>query len=51
MLQKLGKVTKTKQDPDAREAPPGQYVTDKFPVLTFGPTPKVDLETWRFRVF
>ena len=51
MLRKLGKVTKTKQDPDAREAPPGQYVTDKFPVLTFGPTPKVDLETWRFRVF
>jgi hypothetical protein len=24
---------------------------DKFPVLTFGSTPKVDIATWQFKVF
>ena len=31
-------------------APANQYVTDKFPVLTFGPTPRIDLQTWRLTV-
>ena len=31
--------------------PPGQYVVEDFPVLTAGPTPDVDLETWDFTVF
>lgn len=31
--------------------PPGQRVIESFPVLTYGPTPRIDLETWRFRVF
>ncbi len=31
--------------------PPGQFVTNKFPVLTYGPTPKIDLESWRLRIF
>ena len=31
--------------------PAGQYLTDKFPVLTFGSTPKVDMATWQFKVF
>jgi DMSO/TMAO reductase YedYZ molybdopterin-dependent catalytic subunit len=30
--------------------PAGQYLTDKFPVLTFGSTPKVDMATWEFKV-
>ena len=51
MLKKLGQVTKIKQQRDGAKAPPGQYVTEKFPVLTFGPTPWIDLDTWRFRVF
>ncbi len=51
MLKKLGRVTKIKQDPEGVEAPPGQYVTEKFPVLTFGPVPKVDVHSWKFRVF
>ena len=33
------------------KVPPNQIVTDKFPVLTFGGTPKIDLETWRLRLF
>ena len=31
--------------------PSGQFLTDKFPVLTFGGTPKIDMAKWRFRVF
>jgi len=31
--------------------PPGQYVTDHWPVLHYGPVPRVDLAAWRFRVF
>jgi DMSO/TMAO reductase YedYZ molybdopterin-dependent catalytic subunit len=31
--------------------PPGQFVTNKFPVLTYGPEPKIDIKTWRMRVF
>ena len=36
--------------PESR-VPPGQFLTTKFPVLTYGPTPKVKLETWKFKVF
>ena len=32
----------------ARRLPPGQFETDDFPVLAKGPTPRVDLATWRF---
>jgi DMSO/TMAO reductase YedYZ molybdopterin-dependent catalytic subunit len=32
----------------AQRLPPGQYRTDDFPVLSMGPTPDVDLATWRF---
>jgi DMSO/TMAO reductase YedYZ molybdopterin-dependent catalytic subunit len=28
--------------------PPGQYVTDDFPVLSAGPTPRAKLDTWSF---
>ena len=31
--------------------PPGQYKTDKFPVLTYGPTQYIKIDTWRFRVW
>jgi DMSO/TMAO reductase YedYZ molybdopterin-dependent catalytic subunit len=30
--------------------PPGQYVTDDFPVLSAGPTPHTRLEDWTFSV-
>ncbi len=35
---------------DPVRVPPGQYVTDRFPVLHAGVTPMVDLATWDFRV-
>jgi len=31
--------------------PPGQSLTQKFPVLHYGPTPRTDLATWDFKVF
>ena len=31
--------------------PPGQSLTQKFPVLHYGPVPHTDLATWDFRVF
>ncbi len=35
----------------ADRVPPGQYLTEKFPVLHYGSVPKVDLGGWDFRVF
>ena len=34
-----------------RGAPPGQFVTEKFPVLTFGETPKIDIAQWNLKLF
>jgi DMSO/TMAO reductase YedYZ molybdopterin-dependent catalytic subunit len=36
---------------DPKRVPPGQYLTERFPVLTVGPNPKFDLSTWDFTVF
>ena len=30
--------------------PPGQKVVEDWPVLTYGGTPKIDLNTWRMRI-
>ncbi len=35
----------------AARIPPGQFLTDKFPVLTYGPTPRFNPKTWDFKVF
>jgi DMSO/TMAO reductase YedYZ molybdopterin-dependent catalytic subunit len=31
--------------------PPGQYVTDKWPVLTYGKTPSIEPAKWTLRIF
>jgi DMSO/TMAO reductase YedYZ molybdopterin-dependent catalytic subunit len=36
---------------DPARVPPGQYLTERFPVLTVGPNPKYDLSTWDLTVF
>ena len=36
---------------DPARLPPGQYLTQKWPVLHAGGVPDTDLETWTFRVF
>ncbi len=35
----------------ADRVPPGQSVVDKFPVLSYGPTPRFNPRKWDFRVF
>ena len=34
----------------AGRIPPGQFLREKFPVLTEGPTPKIDLGQWRLKI-
>ena len=35
---------------DPSRVPPGQYLTDDFPVLSAGPTPHTSLEQWSFTI-
>jgi DMSO/TMAO reductase YedYZ molybdopterin-dependent catalytic subunit len=39
-----------RRDERSDRVPPGQYVTDDFPVLSAGPTPGVRLGDWRFTI-
>src|SRR5271154_3360730 len=48
LLTRMAKVLTT-SDVAAR-VPPGQTLTDKFPVLTYGPTPRFNPMTWDFKV-
>ncbi|MBI3941635.1 MAG: sulfite oxidase-like oxidoreductase [Chloroflexi bacterium] len=54
----IKRVSRLRQADEKREhekgmgrLPPGQVLTDKFPVLTYGQTPRVDLATFRFDVW
>jgi DMSO/TMAO reductase YedYZ molybdopterin-dependent catalytic subunit len=38
-------------DDQQRRLPPGQYLTQKWPVLHYGSVPTTDLTTWDFRVW
>ena len=37
-------------DDRRRRTPPGQYLTPDFPVLSAGPTPRIPLDRWSFRI-
>ena len=37
-------------DADPSRVPPGQYVTEDFPVLSAGPTPHTPLDQWTFSI-
>ena len=37
-------------DADPTRLPPGQYLTDDFPVLSAGPTPHTPLAEWDFTI-
>lgn len=39
---------KRRGDSAAGRVPPGQYVTEDFPVLSAGPTPRTSLDRWSF---
>jgi len=51
MLGERGRRQAEKLGVDPARVPPGQYLTEKFPVLTVGPNPPYDLTTWDLRVF
>lgn len=43
---------KKTSDPEiAKRVPPGQSLTERFPVLHYGPTPRADLAKWDFKIF
>ena len=37
-------------DERRRRTPPGQYLTNNFPVLSAGPTPRTPLDRWSLRI-
>lgn len=39
-----------RQEDTSGRLPPGQYLTDDFPVLSAGPTPRTPLERWDFSI-
>ena len=47
----LSRRKKEDQMKSEKRLPPGQSLTEKFPVLTYGPNPSFDPETWDLRVF
>ncbi|MCZ6671500.1 MAG: sulfite oxidase-like oxidoreductase [Verrucomicrobia bacterium] len=50
-VERLRKARPKRAEEIGERVPPGQYTTEKFPVLTFGSAPGIDLDTWRLRVF
>ncbi len=50
-VERLRKAQPKRQSDSEGRVPPGQYKTEKFPVLSYGPTPRIDLNSWRLRVF
>ena len=38
------------EPPAGTALPPGQYLTNDFPVLSAGPTPEIPLDRWRFEI-
>jgi DMSO/TMAO reductase YedYZ molybdopterin-dependent catalytic subunit len=47
-------LNRRKEEQEAKSSkrlPPGQSLTKKFPVLTYGPNPRFDLKTWDLRFF
>ena len=45
-----GFVGRSRQAGDKARVPPGQYLTDGFPVLSAGPTPQIPLDGWEFAI-
>jgi len=43
--------SRAKREADRGRVPPGQKLVDSWPVLTYGLVPKIDLQTWQFRIW
>lgn len=50
-VQRLKRVTRRPEQDLGGRVPPGQFVTERFPVLHYGSVPEIELALWEFRVF
>src|SRR5438309_11981923 len=50
MVAERGRRQAQKLGIDPARVPPGQYLTERFPVLTYGRNPKFDPQTWSLAV-
>lgn len=50
ILGERGRTQAKDQGVDAARVPPGQYLTSKFPVLTYGQVPDADLASWSLSI-
>lgn len=51
-VERLKRVKNIPTESVDERVPPGQFLTDRFPVLTYGPTPRYEnLTNWTLRVF
>ena len=51
MMKRPDQIRKVPDQGAGDRVPPGQFVSRKFPVLTYGPTPRLDLDSWRLNIF
>jgi len=47
----LGKFFQKPEPELQKRVPPGQHLAKGFPVLTYGPTPEVDLSNWELKIW
>jgi DMSO/TMAO reductase YedYZ molybdopterin-dependent catalytic subunit len=51
-VEQLKRVKNVPKEPQGERMPPGQFLTERFPVLHYGTTPHyANLDDWSFRVF
>ncbi|GFG54879.1 sulfite oxidase-like oxidoreductase [Mycolicibacterium agri] len=46
----VNKGFRSRRRESTRPLPPGQHLTEDFPILQAGPTPRIDLDRWRFTI-
>jgi DMSO/TMAO reductase YedYZ molybdopterin-dependent catalytic subunit len=51
ILRERGRRQAAERGLDASRVPPGQYLTERFPVLTYGRNPAFDLDTWSLSIW
>jgi len=51
MIGERGRRQASKLGIDSSRIPPGQYLTERFPVLTYGRNPKYDLSDWSLSIW
>jgi DMSO/TMAO reductase YedYZ molybdopterin-dependent catalytic subunit len=51
MVAERGRRQAQKLGIDPARVPPGQYLTERFPVLTYGRNPAIDLDSWSLSIW